>query len=58
MAWARFTAPFLWDRRPKQAMAFSVKPGTHNLPRDVVEAAVAAGKAARVKPPRKQTPAA
>lgn len=51
---ALFTAPFEFDRRPSQAVAFSVKPGEHNLPRDVVEAAIRAGKAIAVKSTRKQ----
>lgn len=49
--WATFTAPFNFDRRPAQAIAFSVQPGLRNLPRDVVEAAILAGKA---KPARAQ----
>lgn len=51
--WARFTASFNYDRRPLQAIAFSVQPGLRNLPRDVVEAAIVAGKAERSSPPRK-----
>lgn len=51
--WAEFLAPFEHDRRPKQAVAFSVKPGLRNLPRDVVEAAIAAGKAKPAKSPGK-----
>lgn len=53
--WARFSESFNFDRRPKQALAFSIEPGLRNLPRDVVEAAIAAGKAVAVKPPRKNT---
>jgi len=53
--WARFHAPFNYDRRPRQALAFVVQPGLRNLPRDVVEAAIAAGKAVAVRAPRKQT---
>lgn len=53
--WAHFTQRFLFDRRPRQAVAFDVPPGLRNLPRDVVEAAIAAGKAVAVKAPRKQT---
>lgn len=53
MAWAIFERPFNFDRRPTQALAFSIKPGTHNLPRDVVDAAVAAGKARRIRAPGK-----
>lgn len=51
--WARFSEPFNYDRRPAQAVAFAVKPGAHNLPRDVVLAAVAAGKAVIVAAPKK-----
>jgi len=51
--WARFTVPFNFDRRPKQAIAFSVKPGAHNLPRDVVLAAIKAGKAEPIPAPRR-----
>jgi len=54
MAWAVFTSAFNFDRRPKQALAFAVKPGTHNLPRDVVDAAIAAGKARRIEAPNRQ----
>jgi len=53
MAWATFHETFNHDRRPKQAIAFEVKPGTKNMPRDVVDAAIAAGKATAVKPPGK-----
>lgn len=53
MAWARFVAPFEHDRRPNQAVCFVVKPGVHNLPRDVVDAAVKAGKAVATAPPRR-----
>lgn len=53
MTWAIFSEPFNYDRRPVQAVAFSIKPGTHNLPRDVVDAAIAAGKARRIRPPGK-----
>lgn len=53
MAWATFTAQFTHDRRPAQAIAFCVPPGTHNLPRDVVDAAVAAGVAREIAPPKK-----
>lgn len=53
MTWAVFSEPFNHDRRPAQAVAFSIKPGTHNLPRDVVDAAVTAGKAKRIRSPGK-----
>lgn len=53
--WANFTAPFSFDRRPRQAIAFVVQPGVRNLPRDVAEAAIAEGKAVAVKAPQKQT---
>lgn len=44
---AVFHERFEFDRRPKQAIAFSVQASREpqNLPRDVVEAAVDAGKA-------------
>ncbi|NKM04143.1 hypothetical protein GFM29_09915 [Rhizobium leguminosarum bv. viciae] len=44
---AIFHERFEFDRRPKQAIAFVVEPSTEpqNLPHDVVEAAVEAGKA-------------
>lgn len=53
MAWAVFTAPFNYDRRPAQAIAFAVKPSDkpQQWPRDVIAAAVAAGKATRHTPP-------
>jgi len=51
MAWANFTAQFNYDRRPKQAVAFAVQPGLRQLPRDVIAAAVAAGRAVSVDPP-------
>ena len=55
MAWAVFTAPFNYDRRPAQALAFVVqaRPEPQNYPHDVVEAAIAAGKAHAVKAPRR-----
>lgn len=63
MAWARFAETFHYDRRPKQAIAFVVPPGVRNAPRDLVEAAIAAGKAVEIPPPKRQqkstkTPAA
>ena len=44
---AVFHERFQFDRRPAQAVAFDIKPSPEpqNLPRDVVEAAVKAGKA-------------
>lgn len=44
---AIFHKDFEFDRRPKQGVAFSVKasPEPQSYPRDVIEAAVAAGKA-------------
>lgn len=47
---AEFLEEFSFDRRPKQGVAFIVKPGRHNLPRDVVEAAIADGKAVEIAP--------
>lgn len=63
MAWATFTNVFHYDRRPLQAIAFVVQLGLRNMPRDVVEAAIAAGKAKAASPPKRQpkptnTPAA
>lgn len=52
MTWAVFSEAFNYDRRPRQAIAFAIKPGTHNLPRDVVDAAIAVGRAKRIRPPR------
>lgn len=51
--WAIFTDTFHYDRRPRQALAFVVQsmPQPQNYPRDVVEAAVTAGKASETKPP-------
>lgn len=44
---AVFHERFGFDRRPVQAVAFDIEPSSEpqNLPRDVVEAAVKAGKA-------------
>lgn len=56
--WGNFTRPFNFDRRPAQAIAFSVEPGLRNLPRDVVLAAIAAGAAKPAKPPSSANPAA
>jgi hypothetical protein len=57
MAWAIFTEPFNYDRRPRQAIAFMVaaKAEPQSYPRDVIDAAVAAGKATEVPSPRKTT---
>ncbi|MER9135116.1 hypothetical protein NKI20_02235 [Mesorhizobium sp. M0830] len=54
--WAIFNDRFHYDRRPRQAIAFVVeaKPEPQNYPRDLVEAAVAAGKAQETKPPGKR----
>lgn len=55
MAWAVFLEKFRFDRRPKAAVAFEIQ-ATDNpqrWPRDVIDAAVAAGKAVEVKPPGK-----
>lgn len=59
MAWAIFPSGFLFDRRPRQAIAFVVKasPEPQNYPRDLVDAAVAAGKAQETKPPGRRTKA-
>lgn len=56
MAWAIFSEPFGYDRRPAQAMAFSVEASEQpqQWPRDVIDAAVAAGKAREVKPPSRR----
>lgn len=51
--WALFSAPFNHDRRPQKAMCFRVEPGLRNLPRDVVRAAIEAGKAIEVPRPNK-----
>ncbi len=51
--WADFNSVFNYDRRPAQAIAFEVQPGRHNMPRDVVEAAIAAGKATAIEPPKR-----
>lgn len=57
--WAIFTDNFNHDRRPAQAVAFSVKASEQpqQWPRDVIDAAVAAGKAREVKPSRRRKPA-
>jgi hypothetical protein len=56
MAWAIFLLPFEYDRRPRQALAFSIKADTkpQSWPRDVIDAAVAAGKAKEVPAPRRR----
>lgn len=53
MAWAVFPEGFSYDRRPRQAIAFVVaaKPEPQNYPRDLIDAAVAAGKAQEARPP-------
>ncbi|NRP70610.1 hypothetical protein ILFOPFJJ_01491 [Ensifer psoraleae] len=57
MAWAVFHEPFEYDRRPLQAVAFSISTGgPQQWPRDVVDAAVVAGKATEVRPPPKRQP--
>jgi hypothetical protein len=55
MAWAIFTDAFHYDRRPRQPVAFEVVAGRdpQNYPRDLVDAAVAAGKATEMQPPGK-----
>lgn len=53
---ATFHEEFHYDRRPRHAMAFVVRPGEHNLPRDVVEAAIAAGKATAVDQKMRRKP--
>jgi hypothetical protein len=55
MAWAVFSDAFHYDRRPRQPVAFEVaaSPEPQNYPRDLVDAAVAAGKATEMKPPGK-----
>lgn len=56
MAWAIFPEGFSYDRRPRQAIAFVVaaKPEPQNYPRDLVDAAVEAGKARETRPPAKR----
>lgn len=46
MAWAVFHEEFRWDR-PKSPVSFWIKPKAEpqSYPRDVIEAAIAAGKA-------------
>lgn len=60
MAWAIFTETFHYDRRPRQAIAFVVeaKAEPKNYPRDLVDAAVEAGKAREIRPPGKRRKAA
>jgi hypothetical protein len=55
MAWAVFIDAFHYDRRPRQPVAFEVAASTEpqNYPRDLVDAAVAAGKATEAQPPGK-----
>lgn len=59
MAWAIFNSSFHYDRRPRQAIAFVVeaKPEPQNYPRDLIDAAVAAGKARETKPPGRRSKA-
>jgi hypothetical protein len=54
MAWAIFTRRFLFDRRPKFAVAFDIKPKAEpqSWPRDVIEAAIEAGAAKRSRKTR------
>lgn len=54
MAWAIFHEAFRFDRRPSQAVAFDIRPGAdpQNLPKYLIDAAVAAGKARRVQSPK------
>lgn len=51
MAWAIFHRDFRHDRRPKQAICFEVKAGPQpqSHPHDVIDAAVAAGAAKKVR---------
>lgn len=55
MAWAIFTESFHYDRRPLQGVAFEVSASSdpQSYPRDLVDAAVAAGKAIVAQPPGK-----
>lgn len=48
---AIFHKPFEYDRRPKQNVAWSIQasPEPQSFPRDVIEAAVDAGKATLVE---------
>lgn len=55
MAWALFSERFSFDRRPRQAVAFVVEPGVRRLPRDVVNAAIAAGKAEEIPAPARNS---
>lgn len=57
MAWAVFTERFVFDRGVRAKIAFDIKPSPEpkNLPRDVVAAAVLAGKATRTKAPPRQS---
>lgn len=58
MARAIFTERFLFDRRPKHGVAFDIAPSPtpKSYPQDVIDAAVAAGKATPV--PKKRMRAA
>lgn len=55
MAQAVFTREFNW-RRPRSVYSFNAKPSPEpqSFVHDFVEAAVAAGAATRVKPPRRK----
>lgn len=55
MAWAVFTGPFRFDLRPRKGVCLDIEPSASPqcFPHAVIAAAVAAGKAERVKaPPR------
>ena len=56
MAWGLFHQDFNYDRRPAQAIAFAIKASEQpqQWPRDVIEAAVVAGKATAVKAPSRR----
>lgn len=51
MATAIFTEDFHYDRRPRQAIAFVITASDtpQSLPRDLIDAAIAAGKATEIK---------
>jgi hypothetical protein len=59
MATAIFIERFQFDRRPKQAIAFDIAPSPtpQSYPQDVVDAAIAAGKAKRVPKTKKRVAA-
>lgn len=54
MMWIEVNRTFQFDRRPRQAIAFELKPGRHNAPHDVAEAAIRAGAATELEPPRRK----